>query len=309
MTTGRTIFGELPRKLVRAIWRDPDHFSEHLVLIAQQQLADGAVAWATRARARDPLATPGELASELQTAAVRFARTNGALAGTPFLTALVPAYMSVMWEQAQMTMKIAALNGRDPHEPGSAAEILYLRGIYESPDAAAQALSRLGSGKTTSGSTLWAGLRRWLMLIYVILVLTGVLWAPQDQMREKPEQSRRILLISNGLAAGWFVLTSVIPITCMIDMAHSCASDTRTLATRAIEYYSRPDEYLKARIPGRKRKRAGGHGLLLIASLGFPLGLISLAVLDPVHHAQLVAISGLLGPAVVLVLWAAASRA
>jgi hypothetical protein len=105
----RTISGKLPSRLVGAVWRDPYHFPEHLVLTAHEQLADPCVAWASRVRARVPEATRAELAADLQSAAVGFARTNGALAGTPFLTALVPAYMSVLWEQARMTMKIAAL--------------------------------------------------------------------------------------------------------------------------------------------------------------------------------------------------------
>ena len=87
-------------------------------------------------------------------------------------------------------------------------------------------------------------------------------------------------------------------------MAHSCASDTRTLATRAIDYYSSTPVHAAK----RKRKRPGGHRLLLIVSLAIPLGLITLAVLDPVHHAHFVAISGFLGLGVVFALWATAAR-
>jgi hypothetical protein len=98
----------------------------------------------------------------------------------------------------------------------------------------------------------------------------------------------------------------------MIDMAHSCASDTRTLATRAIDYYaggSTPRAAPGPLTPARKSKRAGGHRLLLIITFAIPLGLITLAVLDPVHHAHLVAISGFLGLGVVFALWGTAARA
>jgi hypothetical protein len=308
----RTIPGKLPRRLVRAVWRDPYHFAEHLVVIAHEQLADPCLAWARRIRARDPQATPAELAAELRDSAAGFARTNGALAGTPFLTALVPAYMSVLWEQARMTMKIAALNGRDPREPGCPAEILYLRGIYDTPDSAAQALSRLNAEPTRSRASTSAKLRAWIQLIYVILVLVGILWTPEDHMRERPDRSRRAWLIVNAFAGLWFIITWVIPITCMIDMAHSCASDTRALATRAIDYYaeeSTPGARPGPRTPARKTKRAGGHRLLLIITLAVPLGLITLAVLDPIHHAHLVAISGFLGLGVVFALWGTAARA
>jgi hypothetical protein len=309
--SSRTIPGTLARKLIRAVLRDPYHFPERLVLIAHEQLADPCIAWATRAHARDPQATPTELAAELRTAAVGFARTNGALAGTPFLTALVPAYMSVLWEQARMTMKIAALNGRDPREPLCAAEILYLRGIYTTPEAAAGALARLDAEPATAESSIIAKLRSWVQLIYLVLVLAGILWAPDHQMREQSDRSRRAWLVSNAFAGLWLLITWVIPITCMVDMAHSCASDTRTLAMRAIDYYaiaSAAGEHAGAPESARKRRRAGGHRLLLLVSLAIPLGLITLAVLDPVHHAHLVAISGFLGLAVVLALWGTASR-
>jgi len=303
--------GELPRRLIRAVWRDPYHFAEHLVLIAQEQLGDATIAWAAGARACNPDASPEQLAHELRSSAVGFARTNGALAGTPSLIALVPAYMSVLWEQARMTMKIAALNGRDPREATVTAEILYLRGVYETPDAAAQALSRLDATPTRSESTLGSKVRSWIQLICVILVLAGVLWTPADHMRDGRDRSRRALVISYGFAAVWFLVTSFIPITCMIDMAYSCASDTRTLATRAINYYAHGSTVgqrggSSART-GRSR-RPGGHRSLLIVSLAIPFGLISLAVLDPVHHARLAAISGFLGLGVVFALWAAAAR-
>ena len=251
-----------------------------------------------------------QLAHELRSSAVGFARTNGALAGTSFLIALVPAYMSVLWEQARMTMKIAALNGRDVHEATLPAEILYLRGIYETPDAAARALSRLNAEPTRSESGFGSKLRSWVQLVYVVLVLAGVLWTPSDHMRDSRVRSRRAVIMSNGFAVVWFVVTSIIPITCMIDMAYCCGSDTRVLANRAIEYYtneSTPGQRLRSS-RARKRRRTGAHRLLLIASLTVPFGLVTLAVLDPIHHAHLVAISGLLGLGMVFALWAAAAR-
>jgi hypothetical protein len=52
--------------------------------------------------------------------------------------------MSVLWEQARMVMRIAALNNRDPREPAFAAELLALRGLYDTPDAAQNGLAMVG---------------------------------------------------------------------------------------------------------------------------------------------------------------------
>ena len=88
--------GRVPGQLWRAVRRDPLHFPEQLVLIAQGRLAARSLDWAATARRRRPEATVGELAEHMRTEAARFGRTNGALAGTPFLLALVPAYASVL---------------------------------------------------------------------------------------------------------------------------------------------------------------------------------------------------------------------
>ena len=61
---------------------------------------------------------------------------QGAISGTPFLIALIPAYVAVLWKQARLLMRIAALHGRDPGTRQMAAEILALRRIYNSVDQA-----------------------------------------------------------------------------------------------------------------------------------------------------------------------------
>jgi hypothetical protein len=257
---------------------------------------------------RHPEATPGELADEVRAEAVRFARTNGALAGTPFLIALVPAFVSVLWEQARMAMKIAALHDRDPARPEFASEVLYLRGIYATPDAATRALSRLDAAPARARASPAMKLRSWIQLIYLILILAGFL--PTPDVAEQRSASHRARFIRNSIAAAWLAVTWVVPITCMIAMSHSCAHDTQVLATRSIDYY-RSDHAASqpGRRPARARAPLGGHALILVASLAIPLGLITLAVLDPIHHAHLVAISGFLGLGLVTAMWARAARA
>src|SRR5215831_4680187 len=91
--------------------------------------------WETRPRSPRSIPTPQQLVSErLPARAVHLCRVQGAIPGTPFLIALIPAYVAVLWERARLLMRIAALHGRDPGTHQVAAEILAPRRIYNSVD-------------------------------------------------------------------------------------------------------------------------------------------------------------------------------
>ena len=286
------------------------------MLIAQERLAAPSLEWAASAQAGRPDANTTELAEEMRTSAAHFARTNGALAGTPFLIALVPAYVSVMWEQARMVMRVAALNGRDPREPRFAAEVLSLRGLYETPDAAAEALSRLDSEKRVVSTTgARARLEAWVRLVYRILIFAGFVSAPEAGADEaKPPRILRAFSFLFGLAI--YLFTWVVPVTFMIAMSWGCENDTRTLGDRAMLYYGNAQtRETRGLRPGRlrisepgTRRRTLLRILLLVISLGIPLGLITVAVAKPVEHAHLVSLAGFIGLAVVIALSARAAQ-
>lgn len=284
------------------------------MLIAQERLAQPASEWAQRAHDGQPEATTGDVAERLRTRSARYARINGALAGTPFLLALVPAYVSVLWEQARMVMRVAALNGRDPAEPRFAAELLSLRGLYETPERALQALSELGTAVEAPRPGIRGRIEIWGRLVYRILIFAGFLSAPdRDSERKRPLVVRGLMVL---FGAALYVLTWVIPLTFMMMMSWGCEQDTRTLGDRAIVYYG--NEEIRRQRGLRPANLAAGefrsrrwvliHTLLLVSSLLIPLGLVAVAVTHPVQHSDLVAIAGVLGLAVVLAASARAAR-
>jgi hypothetical protein len=101
------------RELVRVVYRDPEHVSERLTLYAVDRIADESREWAQSARRKRPDTPPAEIAEELRVKSAKIARIDGAISGTPFFIALVPGYVSYLWQEMRMTMRTAALYDRD----------------------------------------------------------------------------------------------------------------------------------------------------------------------------------------------------
>ena len=76
------------------------------------------------------------IAEELRIQTAQVARIDGAVAGTPFLIALVPGYLAYLWQEGVMERRIAALYGFDPRDVETSAKILVLRGVHPTLDAA-----------------------------------------------------------------------------------------------------------------------------------------------------------------------------
>jgi hypothetical protein len=305
---------QLARDLLRVVRRDPYHLPENLILLAQERLAAPSLEWGDRTREAHPDTDTGELAEQMRTEAAHFSRTNGALAGTPFLIALVPAYVSVLWEQARMVMRIAALYGRDPRDPAFASEMLALRGLYETPAAAQEGLTKLGSAPPTAGQGTRATLGSWVRLVHRVLILAGFLSGPEDDEGHKKHWIIRSLSMALGFAI--YLITWILPVTFMIMMSWGCEQQTRTLGDRAILFYG--EEPLQTR-RGLKPARMEIHDphaarrtivriLLLVISLWIPLLLVTIAVAHPVGYSTLVSIAGFIGLAVVIALSARAAR-
>ena len=110
--------------LVRLARRDPHHIPERLTLCSVDRQADGAREWAQRARdaARD--SSPAVLVDGQRRRTISTARVDGAVAGTPFFIALVPAYIAFLWQEVRFQLRVAALYGRDPADPSVAADFL-----------------------------------------------------------------------------------------------------------------------------------------------------------------------------------------
>ena len=293
--------GGLPRQLARAIRRDPHHLPEQVVLLAQSRLAEPSRAWAAGVL-QDADADLGVVAEQLRTQTARFARTNGALSGTPFLIALVPAYVSVLWEQARMVMRIAALEGRDPREPAFAAELLCLRGLYETPEAAQAGLEQLGTGPPGEVKGVRDRVVAWYRLVYRILILAGLLAGGGAEEDTRGRVRRTVSLVFGGAL---YLLTWVVPLTFMMLMSYSCENDTRGLGDRAMAYYDIPKTQGSRAVRSRGA-RPGLRAVAFVVSLAIPFGIVVLAIAQPT--ARVAAIAGVAGLAFVLALSARAAR-
>ena len=73
-------------------------------------------------------------------ARLKVAAIDGAVAGTPFLIALIPGYLLYLRQEARMLLRTAALYDRDPRDLETAAEMLALRGVHPTVDDVRSAL-------------------------------------------------------------------------------------------------------------------------------------------------------------------------
>lgn len=262
--------------LLRSIRSDPEHFAERAMLLATSRLAGPSSDWA--AAVEDPAGAEAQLLGD----SVRIARVNGAVSGTPFLLALVPAYVAVLWQQARMTMRIAALHGRDPRDPAMAAELLALRGVYPSTASASAGLAALEC--EPPGRDGRRPVRTWYALARRVLILAGFL--------EPPEPGRRtggLRRIASGVAGGLiWIGTWVFPVTFMVLMSWSCERATRKLAARATEFYASAPH---TPVSGRPRQTVARMALMFLG-VTLPLGLLAAAVYAGEHGARILWLSG-----------------
>jgi hypothetical protein len=261
------------RQLARSLFADPDHAPERFVLFAVTRLGPPAIELAEHEREANPKASPAQLGTRIQSRAVGITRIDGAISGTPFLIALVPAYVTMLWEQARMALTIAALHGRDTRNPAVAAELLWLRGAQPDLKGAQSALDAVAHGSRTKPAGKGrARLRAWYALGKRFLVMAGFIDAPN------PDAGKPSLLRQAGSVAMigvvWMV-TCVFPVTFMLLMAYSCANSTNTLARRALSYYGGGPEATGTRppsVPPVPRSKRLLRAILLAVSVGVPLG-------------------------------------
>jgi len=212
--------GEPPRREIwRSLRRHPRELPERLLVLAVGRQGPEAKAWAQErlAQGAQPLAE----SDRLRRATLIVSRGDGAVSGTPFFIALVPAYVAFLWAQARMVLRIAALHGHDPTDPRVAAELLALRGVYPSVPEAAAALERMG--KEPVPATRRARFLSWVDMVKRILVLAA--FTSANNPDEKPGRRHQVVMVVIG-GAIWAV-TWIIPVTFMILMAWSCDTSTR----------------------------------------------------------------------------------
>ena len=121
---------------MRLARRDSHHIPERLTIYEVDRQADDAHVWARRARDAAPQSSPAVLADGQRRRTISTARIDGAVVGTPFFIALVPAYIAFLRQEVRFHLRVAALYGHDPADPRIAAYFLVLRGVHTDTEQA-----------------------------------------------------------------------------------------------------------------------------------------------------------------------------
>ena len=147
-------------------------------------------AWAQQARDAAPNTSPSALADGQRRRTISTARIDGAVAGTPFFIALVPAYIAFLRQEVRFHLRVAALYGHDPADASVAADFLVLRGVN---DDAEQALAELEVVRATPlpPPGRRTPLKSWYKAIVSILILAGFLSPPRTRTPGRRRAGRR----------------------------------------------------------------------------------------------------------------------
>src|SRR5438874_1741533 len=161
------------RELARIVYRDPEHVSERLTLYSVGRLADASLEWAQSVRSSREDTAPAEIAEELRIQTAQIARIDGAISGTPFLIALAPGYLTYLYQEMRMTLRTAALYGRDPRDLKTAGEMLALRGVHPDVEQSEAALITVQNTPMPDRPAKRRSLRTWVHSAYLLLVFGG----------------------------------------------------------------------------------------------------------------------------------------
>jgi hypothetical protein len=285
---GVRVVTDAPRQMIRVAWRDPEHICERLTLQAVHRLAEPSLQWAQDTRASYLEGDLQDSVDQLGTQSARIARMQGMVAGTPFYLALIPGYMNYLWQEARMTLRLAALYGRDPGLLHTAAELLSLRGVYPTAqDAEAGLLAVEGMGMPAKPEHR-RPLRLWVESGKRMLVFGGFIGPPTGESHHGLRAWLRDAAGAMIFVAVW-AITWILPVTFMIMMAWGCETHCRQLFRRTRAFYAtdpipeerppEPGRGWRARVPSR-RQAISAAGLAL--SIAIPAGFLAYAI--RVHH-------------------------
>ena len=292
------------RELVRIVYRDPEHVSERLTLYTTGRLGGPSRDWAESARSSRPDAHPAQIAEDLRTHSAHVARIDGAIAGTPFFIALVPGYLTYLVQEMRMTLRTAALYGRDPTELRTSAEMLALRGIHPSVEAAEAALVAVREQGAPDRAEKRRSLRTWVHSVYLLLVFGGFM-SPSAAKEDTGIRGKVKVVFSVLVGVGIWLTTWVFPVTFMVAMAWGCETHARQLGRRTLLYYDSEATSVLDAIKIADQRQDRGHDkraivrtVVLFLSIAVPIGFI--AYVDHVRKTVGVNWLGALGALVAL---------
>ena len=205
------------------------------------------------------------------------------MTGTPFLIALAPGYLTYLYQEMRMTLRTAALYGRDPRDLKTAGEMLALRGVHPDVEQAEAALIAVQNTPMPDRPTRRRSLRTWVHSVYLLLVFGGFMSPSTAEPLKRPVWDRVRAVFSFLVAAVIWVMTWVVPFTFMIMMAWGCETHARGLGRRTLVFYDGEAASASAAIALAARRRDRGHdkravlrAVALFLSVAIPLGFIAL---------------------------------
>ena len=285
-------------RLARIASRDPEHISERITLSGAQQLGQESQQWAGQVRRERPDVPRGVIAEEVRIQAARVARLDGAVAGTPFLIALAPGYLAYLWQEGVMERRIAALYEHAAGDLQTSAEILVMRQVHPTVEAAKAALRKVIDDPSPEKPTERRRLRVWVRSIYTMLVYGGfVTPSDDDDGRDKYAHWRLRAAVGALIGAAVWVTTWVLPVSFMIAMAWGCESHARSLGSRILRFYGGQaacDEAAAGSPDSEGRtKRDLVRGFLFLLSIAIPIAFIAYA--DHVRSSTGINLIGIFG--------------
>ena len=249
-----------------------------MTIYAVDHHADAVRAWAEKVSANGN-GNRAAIEESQYRRTISTARIDGAVSGTPFFIALVPAYIGFLQQEMRFHLRIAALHGRDPADPKLAAAFLVLRGIHKDEESALKELEHVRSTPLPEkgGRT---PLRSWYHAIMRVLVLAGFIGPPEDDPKQRTFRDKVVDSVKFVVTCLVWALTWILPLTFMILMAWGCENDARRFGRRVLDFFRDPGEDVQAAI-ARADREAGGNrmvnlarGVLVFISLALPLALI-----------------------------------
>jgi hypothetical protein len=271
------------RAFIRIVYRDPEHIAERMALYASDRLGDASREWAAATLEANSDVPRVKLADDLRTQTAAAARIEGAIAGTPFLIALVPGYVSYLWQEGRMGLRTAALYGRDPTDLSTTAEMLALRGVHPNAEQAEAALRATRKGPPEK-PTERRSLRTWVRSVHTLLVFGGFLSLPSETQEAPVRHPKLKAALGFAIGTAIWVMTWVLPLTFMVAMAWACESHARELGRRVLAYYDGDADSARAAIKAAERNEDRGHdrgqlvrSVVLFLSVAIPIGFVALA--------------------------------
>jgi hypothetical protein len=263
------------RDLVRIVYRDPQHVSERLTLKFIERLGEPSLTWSQHVLTERGLKDRPAVAANLCQRSAEISAVDGAVAGTPFLLALLPGYLGYLWQEGVLVLRLAALYGRDPRDVEAAAEFLVLRGIHPDSETAREELERIRATPMPDKPSERRPIRNWYQSVRMLGVFGGFLSPPSP---EPAESAHARLRMAAGIAVGAIIwaLTWIFPVTFMLAMAWGCESHARSLGRRATDYYSgrATDSELESEVTAERRL---ARTVTLILSVALPIAFVAYA--------------------------------